>query len=249
MYSVSPVPTSTSTWLQKVECSTASRICSTSCTFVLFCFKLEYAPGEAYLSQLSRFFPLESYDSWSQNRTNSAGIYVSIPCKTMAELCNSNLTMALTGHCIARRRMTCKEGNGTREGNVWSQLAFHIIGTKPTEASHCRRGSEGEASDQSHKRHQCSETMLTGETRFHCELWIPGTQTTDPLDRKQKVDPLDQWGCVLEWNCRVSTTVFCNWSVIIHSIKLKQYCFSPTQERVMNALRGNCLFHDVVNQT
>jgi hypothetical protein len=27
------------------------------------------------------------------------------------------------------------------------------------------------------------------------------------------------------------------------------YCARPTQESVMNARRGNCLFHDVVNQT
>ncbi len=36
-------------------------------------------------------------------------------------------------------------------------------------------------------------------------LCIPGMQTAGPLDRKQMFDPLDQWDCVLEWNCRAST--------------------------------------------
>jgi hypothetical protein len=62
-----------------------------------------------------------------------------------------------------------------------------------SEASHCRHGAQGEASDQSRRGHQYSETSLTGETRFHCESGcIPGAQTADPLDRKQMVDPQDQ---------------------------------------------------------
>jgi hypothetical protein len=47
----------------------------------------------------------------------------------------SNLTGALTGHCVARRRRTCKEWNRTGEGNVWSQLAFHTVSPKTSEAS------------------------------------------------------------------------------------------------------------------
>jgi hypothetical protein len=35
-------------------------------------------------------------------------------------------------------------------------------------------------------------------------LCIPGTWIADPLDRKQTADPLDQWDCVVEWNCRAS---------------------------------------------
>ncbi len=53
----------------------------------------------------------------------------------------SNLTGALTGHCVLRRRRTSKEWNGTGEDNVWSQLAFHIVGAKPSEASHCQHGA------------------------------------------------------------------------------------------------------------
>ncbi len=53
--------------------------------------------------------------------------------------------------------------------------------------------------------HHCSETALTGESQFHCESrCIPKTRTVYPLVRKQTVDPLDQWGCVFEWNCRAS---------------------------------------------
>jgi hypothetical protein len=48
------------------------------------------------------------------------------------------LYRALTGHNVVRRRRTCKEKKGTGEGNVSSQLAFHIIGRKPSEASHCQ---------------------------------------------------------------------------------------------------------------
>ncbi len=45
--------------------------------------------------------------------------------------------------------------------------------------------------------------VVTGENRFHYQCGcIPGTQIADPLDGKQTVDPLDQWDCVLEWNCR-----------------------------------------------
>ncbi len=45
-----------------------------------------------------------------------------------------------------------------------------------------------------------SETALTEETPLYCESGcIPGTWTADLLDRKQTVDPLDQWDWVLEW--------------------------------------------------
>ncbi len=57
-----------------------------------------------------------------------------------------------------------------------------------------------------HQGHQCSKPSLTGETRFHCEYGcILGMRTAAPRGGKQTVDPLDQWDCVLEWNCRAST--------------------------------------------
>jgi hypothetical protein len=38
---------------------------------------------------------------------------------------------------------------------------------------------------------RCSETMLTGETRFHPEFVYPPDATADPLDKKHMVDTLD----------------------------------------------------------
>ncbi len=52
----------------------------------------------------------------------------------------SNLTGALTGHCVARRRRTCKEWNGTRNSvcdqswlftlSAWSLVKHPIVGTE-----------------------------------------------------------------------------------------------------------------------
>ncbi len=53
----------------------------------------------------------------------------------------------------SNRSLCCKEEEDLQgvewnpEGNVWSQLAFHIVGKKPSEASHCQHGAYGEASD------------------------------------------------------------------------------------------------------
>ncbi len=59
--------------------------------------------------------------------------------------------------------------------------------------------------DQSCQGHQCSETMLTGESRFHIStplrIW-----TQVPHDRQQTASPLDQWDMVrMKWDCRLST--------------------------------------------
>jgi hypothetical protein len=62
-------------------------------------------------------------------------------CRSSTGLPPSNLTGALTGYYFVRRRRTCKEWNGTREVNVGSQLAFHDVGMKPGEVSHCQRGA------------------------------------------------------------------------------------------------------------
>jgi hypothetical protein len=42
-------------------------------------------------------------------------------------------------------------------------------------------------------------------------------RTANPLDGKQTVDPLDQWDCVLEWNCRASTMA-CFYSTYLPTI-------------------------------
>ncbi len=58
---VSPVPTSTRIWLQRVECGTAESNMlhmRLILTFLFLCFSwLKCAPGEAYLTELSRFLP------------------------------------------------------------------------------------------------------------------------------------------------------------------------------------------------
>ncbi len=53
----------------------------------------------------------------------------------------------------------------------------------------------------------CSETTLTGESRFHISTPPPpGDWTRGPHDGKQTGGPLDQWNCVwMQWDCRLST--------------------------------------------
>ncbi len=60
----------------------------------------------------------------------------------------------------------------------------------------------GHNDDQSCWGHQCSKTMLTGESRFH--LSTPqGIWTKVPCDGKQSVSPLDQWDMVrMKWDWR-----------------------------------------------
>ncbi len=51
----------------------------------------------------------------------------------------------------------------------------------------------------------CSETTLTGESRFHISP-PRGIWTWVLCDRKQTGSPLDQWDMVrMKWDCRVST--------------------------------------------
>jgi hypothetical protein len=53
----------------------------------------------------------------------------------------------------------------------------------------------------------CSETMLTGEFRFHTSTPL-GIWTWVPCDGKQTGSPLDQWDMVkMKWDCRFSTTL------------------------------------------
>ncbi len=101
----------------------------------------------------------------------------------------SNLTGALTGHCVVRRRRNCKERNGTGGRHVRSQLAFHIIDVKLSEASRCLHGAQGKARDQLCGVHQCSDTVLTGDTWFHYESGcIPSTRTNDFLVGEKTID-------------------------------------------------------------
>jgi hypothetical protein len=109
-------------------------------------------------------------------------------CRASTGLTPSNLTGALTGHCLARRR-TCEECNGTGEG-MWCVIksALHIVGAKPSKAptegrrscwlftllaqslvKHPLKGGEANA----RRGYQCSETALTGETWFYDEFVHP----------------------------------------------------------------------------
>jgi hypothetical protein len=55
------------------------------------------------------------------------------------------------------------------------------------------------------KLEECSETTLTGESRFHTSTPL-GTWTWVPCDRKQTGKPLDQWDMVRKkWDCRLCT--------------------------------------------
>ncbi len=60
--------------------------------------------------------------------------------------------------------------------------------------------------DPSLRGHQCSETTLTGESRF--QIRTPqGIWTWVSCDGKQTGSPLDQWDMVrMKWDCRLSTS-------------------------------------------
>jgi hypothetical protein len=90
---------------------------------------------------------------------------------------------------------------------VWGQVGL----------SHCRheglvmvwdeaRLRWGHRNDQSRRGHPCSETTLTGESRFHINPprgFEPGSLVTG----SKQVSPLDQWEMVrMKWDCRLSTT-------------------------------------------
>ncbi len=62
--------------------------------------------------------------------------------------------------------------------------------------------------DQSRQGHQCSETSLTEESRFHINTPL-GIEPRVPHDRKQTGSPLDQWDMVwMQWDCRLSTYIY-----------------------------------------
>ncbi len=63
----------------------------------------------------------------------------------------------------------------------------------------------GHNDDQSRRGHQCSETSLTGESRFHISTPL-GIWTWVPCDGKETGSPLDQWDMVkMKWDGRLST--------------------------------------------
>jgi hypothetical protein len=111
--------------------------------------------------------------------------------------------------CDSRRRICSEHETGTEELFETSRiitLSHYGLVTVRYEA-HLRRGHN----DQLRQSHQCSETMLTGESRFHISTFI-GLNPGPPHEGKQTDDPLDQWDCVwIQWDCRLSTRSFKNW--------------------------------------
>ncbi len=108
------------------------------------------------------------------------------------------------------RRLWVRKGDLQRAWNrdrkaVWDQVGL----------SHCRHEGlvtvrddaclrRGHRNDQSLRGHQCSETTLRGESRFHIST-PPGIWTWVPCDRKQTGSPLDQCDMVrMKWDCRQS---------------------------------------------
>ncbi len=88
---------------------------------------------------------------------------------------------------------------------VWDQVGLshcrHEGLVMIWDEAHLRRGHD----DQSRRGHQCSETTLTGESRFHISTPL-GIWTWVPCDRKQTGSPLDQWDMVrMKGDCRLST--------------------------------------------
>ncbi len=108
-------------------------------------------------------------------------------------------------------RLWSRKGDLQRAWNrdrraVWDQVGL----------SHCRhqglvtvwdeaRLRRGCNDDPSHWGHQCSETTLAGESRFHISTPL-GIWTRVPCDGKQTGSPLDQCDMVrMKWDCRLST--------------------------------------------
>jgi hypothetical protein len=95
---------------------------------------------------------------------------------------------------------------------VWDQVGlshcWHNGLLMVRDEASLRRGHN----DQSRWGHQCSETMLTGESQFH--IRPPGDWTWVPHDGKQTGGPLDQWtvyGCSeIAGSPRISIYVYVN---------------------------------------
>ncbi len=155
-------------------------------------------PGTRTTDPLDRKQTVDPLDQWVCFGVKLQGLHRAYPPPPP-----SNLTGALTGHSVVRRRRTCKEWNGTREGILCViKLALHIVGAKPSEPI---EGWESQWSTHvgvTNVMRQCLQEKPCSIVSF-C---IPRMQTADLLDGKPTVDPLDQWDWVLEWNCRASSS-------------------------------------------
>jgi hypothetical protein len=109
------------------------------------------------------------------------------------------------------RQLCSRKGDLQRAWNRDRKAVWDQVGS-----SHCRheglvtvrdeaRLRRGHNDDQSRQGHQCSETTLTGESRFHIST-PQGIWTQVPCDGKQTGSPLGQWDMVrMKWDFRLST--------------------------------------------
>jgi hypothetical protein len=110
------------------------------------------------------------------------------------------------------RQLWSQKGDLQRAWNrdrkaVWDQVGlshcWHEGLVMVRDEAHLRQGHN----DQSRRGHQCSETTLTGESRFHIST-PEGIWTWVPCDGKQTDSQLDEWDMVrMKWDCRLSTVV------------------------------------------
>ncbi len=135
--------------------------------------------------------------------------------------------------CEARRR-TCREREPGTEKLCEIKWDYHIVSSDSFWDEALRRGDCN--NDQSRRGHQCSETTLTGEFRFHIST-PQGIWTWVPCDGKQTGSPRDQWDIVrMKWDCRLLTVysfitcvrvIACS-PLAVKSVELEFFQFLPT---------------------
>jgi hypothetical protein len=83
----------------------------------------------------------------------------------------------------------------------------------------------GHRNDQSHRGHQCSETTLTGESRFHVST-PRGFESGSLVTGSKR--PQDQWDMVrMKWDCRPSTLTYSLTFVIKKTLFTYMHAYRP----------------------
>ncbi len=95
------------------------------------------------------------------------------------------------------RRRTCSEHETRTEELCQSKLDYHIVDDGLVTVRDKARLRQGHI-DQSHQGHQCSETMLTGESLFH----ICNPLGIEPGSLMKGIKQVDHWtsGTVCEFS-------------------------------------------------
>ncbi len=139
--------------------------------------------------------------------------------------------------CEARRE-TCSECE-TGTGKLCEiKRDCHIVGTRASDSL-----GRSPVDDQSRRGHQCSETTLTGESRFHL---VPpqGIWTCDPCGGKQTGSPLDQWDMVgIMWDCRLSTYIYLtsDFLLFLNTCYRIEFSKDSLKLRTVHNFQPNCL--------